>query len=95
MAFRVPNGSLPTPKENKPICRPQNFDFCRATNRNWTATHRKRLPPSQKYFYNTVALQMLFVYPYEKQPTNISSSIRNRYVDILVTPSFKEHLSVF
>ncbi|GBO34769.1 hypothetical protein AVEN_96839-1 [Araneus ventricosus] len=39
MAFRVPNGSLPTPKENKPICRPRNFDFCRATNRNWTTMH--------------------------------------------------------
>ncbi|GBN01445.1 hypothetical protein AVEN_259002-1 [Araneus ventricosus] len=43
MAFRVPNGSLPTSKENKPICRPRNFDFCRATNRNWTTVSRGQM----------------------------------------------------
>ncbi|GBM97425.1 hypothetical protein AVEN_22179-1 [Araneus ventricosus] len=42
MAFRVPNGSLPTPKENKPICQPRNFDFCRATNRNWTTVRQDK-----------------------------------------------------
>ncbi|GBN13239.1 hypothetical protein AVEN_85163-1 [Araneus ventricosus] len=30
-------------KENKPISRPRNFDFCLATNRNWTTLHRLEL----------------------------------------------------
>ncbi|GBL86123.1 hypothetical protein AVEN_89153-1 [Araneus ventricosus] len=52
MALRVPNGSLPNPIENKLICEPRNFDFCRATNRNWTTV---RLPvvsilDTEKYY---------------------------------------------